>query len=86
MTIKVVKKLAASKSKGKKTKKKAVVAENNSVSSKNGTLSNKYVCPICHKKYLKAQALGGHMSKAHPHMSDQYQYKQQRRNERLGER
>jgi len=26
------------------------------------------------------------MSKAHPHMSNQYQYKQQRRNERVEER
>ena len=46
----------------------------------------KYVCPICNRKYPKAQALGGHMSKAHPHKSDQYQYKQQRRNERVEER
>ena len=48
--------------------------------------SRKYICPICNRKYPKAQALGGHMSKAHPHMSGQYQYKQQRRNERIDDR
>lgn len=50
------------------------------------TSEQRYVCPICVRKYPKAQALGGHMSKAHPHMSGQYQYKQQRRMERSDDR
>ena len=59
---------------------------NGTANSKEVQKNLKFDCPICFKKYGKAQALGGHMSKAHPQMSDQYLYKQKRRNERTLER
>ena len=40
-------------------------------------------CPICKDRfYEKAQALGGHMSKSHPHQSKEYTKKQNTRKER----
>jgi hypothetical protein len=42
-----------------------------------------YACPICRDRFfVKAQALGGHMSKSHPHQSAEFTKKQETRKER----
>lgn len=39
-----------------------------------------FPCPICKDKFfVKAQALGGHMSKSHPHQSPEFAKKQETR-------
>ena len=46
-----------------------------------------FACHICKEKtFQKAQALGGHMSKAHPNMSPEFTQKQIRRKERTYDR
>ena len=53
-----------------------------SLSSKNA-----YACPICRDRFFeKAQALGGHMSKSHPHQSAEFTKKQETRKERTSVR
>jgi hypothetical protein len=48
--------------------------------------TRKHRCAFCDRVFDKAQALGGHMSKAHPHMSEDYRLKQQIRKERAEKR
>ena len=46
-----------------------------------------YACPICRDRFfVKAQALGGHMSKSHPHQSAEFTKKQMTRKEREQDR
>ena len=46
-----------------------------------------FTCPVCKgRSFVKAQALGGHMSKSHPNMSAEFTKKQERRKEREPER
>jgi hypothetical protein len=45
-----------------------------------------YICHICKGGFNKAQALGGHMSKAHPLMSKEFVQKLQKRKEREPQR
>lgn len=48
---------------------------------------NLYACPICRDRhFVKAQALGGHMSKSHPHQSAEFTKKQETRKERTSVR
>jgi hypothetical protein len=48
---------------------------------------NLYACPICRDRFfVKAQALGGHMSKSHPHQSAEFTKKQLTRKEREQDR
>ncbi|CDW81461.1 UNKNOWN [Stylonychia lemnae] len=43
-------------------------------------------CRYCERSFTQATALGGHMSKAHPRMSDHYMYKQEIRQSRESDR
>ena len=40
------------------------------------------VCPFCPRTFAKTQGLGGHMSKAHPGMSQSYAEKMETRERR----
>lgn len=54
----------------------------NDISSSYRQRPRKFVCSLCQRVFAKAQALGGHMSKAHPQSSEDYQTKQRIRLER----
>jgi hypothetical protein len=41
---------------------------------------------MCERIFTTPQALGGHMSKSHPHMSEDFRQKQIKRQERTEER
>ena len=75
----------------KKIKKQVYHQARNMVTNVNAvkfmTAGGFFLCPHCHNRaFEKAQALGGHMSKAHPNMSPDFTRKQQRRKERAGDR
>ena len=59
----------------------------NQTHSTNLSSKNLYACPICRDRlFVKAQALGGHMSKSHPHQSAEFTKKQKTRKERTSVR
>ena len=45
-----------------------------------------FPCAHCHMSFMKAQGLGGHMSRKHPGVSEKYKYKTQVRDGRVFER
>jgi len=51
-----------------------------------GPLSLAYRCKLCFKRFQHSSALGGHISKAHPGMSDAYNHKKRVRETRELER
>ena len=66
------------------TKSKAIKKKYSGFSFKKDYRSRgkKFACEFCRKKFTKAQALGGHMSKSHPGMSHEFEKKVEKRKER----
>lgn len=71
-----------SKKKSLSTKKKQRPKQPKGKEPKPSKEDNLYTCLLCRRKFVSGCGLGGHMSRVHPHKSEQYKRKQKVREKR----